>query len=100
MKDETFSKRRVKELVKKGFTIKEDNSIYALLTTSTGGHFGIHVLLLVLTVWWTFGIANLIYMILATKEVKLWKEGKYDRIKESDRVEDDCSEDMSEEEAQ
>lgn len=55
-----------------GWDIDEETPEYVLLkrNTSTGGG---HLLVFLLTVWWTFGIGNLVYYLMCNEKKKIMK---------------------------
>lgn len=62
----------VKLYMANGWDLKEETPQYFLLTrneASTGGH----ILILILTVWWTLGIGNLIYHVVSVKKKRILK---------------------------
>lgn len=51
----------VDDLTEEGWTLKEKSSNRAVLKKNDYGGFGAHILIGLLTIWWTFGLANLAY---------------------------------------
>ena len=65
-------KDEIKLLMANDYDIKEETTEYVLMekkTDTVGGH----VLIFLFTVWFTFGIGNLVYWLLAKKTKKIMK---------------------------
>jgi hypothetical protein len=54
------------------FEVEEETSEYVLMKKHTGT-LGGHLLVFLLTVWWTLGIGNLVYYLLSNKTKKIMK---------------------------
>ena len=48
-----------------GYTVKERSEKHGLLQNSDWGSGSVHFLVFVLTVWWSLGIGNLVYLLYA-----------------------------------
>lgn len=60
MKSDTFQKR-IEDEQTEGWKIKEDGDERVVMYKPNYGSLGGHVLIALLTIWWTFGIGNALY---------------------------------------
>lgn len=53
------------DFITQGYEVLKEGEATTLMRKSTWGSVGIHVLVALLTVWWTIGIGNLVYAVIA-----------------------------------
>lgn len=53
----------VDEFVMRGYTIKSDGETSTRLKERDFGDAGVHLIIVALTAWWTFGLSNALYAI-------------------------------------
>jgi hypothetical protein len=53
------------DLITTGYSVKSTGSNTTLLSNAGWGTLGTHIIVAVLTIWWTFGLGNLIYAVYA-----------------------------------
>ena len=63
-------KKEVKMYISNGWDIKEETPEFFLIKRNEAT-LGGHVLVFLLTFWWTFGIGNLLYWLLSVKKKKI-----------------------------
>jgi len=66
------AKQEVKMWIANGWELKEETPEYFLLTKNTQTGAG-HLMVFLLTFWFTFGLGNLIYWFLCRKKKKILK---------------------------
>lgn len=54
------------DFITQGYEVLKEGEATTLMRKSTWGSVGIHVLVALLTVWWTIGIGNLVYAVMPT----------------------------------
>lgn len=62
----------VKMYIANDWELVEETPEYFLLKRNTQG-FGMHMLIAFLTIWWTFGVANVLYWYLSRQTKKILK---------------------------
>jgi hypothetical protein len=55
------------ELITLGYSIKSEGEKMIVLKKETWGSMGTHLAIALLTIWWTFGVGNLVYGLFAHK---------------------------------
>lgn len=63
VEDRRELERVVDEFITRGYTVKSDGETSVRLKEQDWGDGGTHLLLAVLTGWWTFGLSNALYAI-------------------------------------
>lgn len=73
-------RRRVTELVERGWRIEAETGERVTLVRRNAGDPWIHLLLAVLTIWWLFGVPNLLYgaynYLADSERTVVWKDGE------------------------
>lgn len=64
--------QEVKMYQSNGWDIREETPEYFLLSRNTST-LGWHIVIFILTVWWTLGLCNLAYYVLSNKNKKVFK---------------------------
>ena len=60
MKSESF-RRQIEDETVEGWSVKEDGDDRVVMMKANYGSMGAHVLVALLTIWWTLGIGNALY---------------------------------------
>lgn len=63
VEDRTELDESVDEFITRGYRVKSEGETSALLKERDWGDSGTHLILAVLTGWWTFGLSNALYAI-------------------------------------
>lgn len=53
------------DLITTGYTVKSSGSSTTLMSNAGWGTLGTHIIVFLLTVWWTAGLGNLVYAVYA-----------------------------------
>lgn len=73
-------RRRVTELVESGWRIESEADDRVTLVDREFGSLAAHLLIAVLTIWWTMGVGNLLYgaykYLADSERTVVWKDGR------------------------
>jgi hypothetical protein len=61
--DQKELERSVDEFMIRGYQIKSEGETSTRMKKKDWGDPGVHLIIAVLTIWWTFGLANVLYAI-------------------------------------